>query len=88
MHGYPGMWGMGGYGGPMGFGAQPDHRHGHRPPMHRMGSNGDFANAQGLAHGYPHVQTGGNMTYDPTKAKQGRLGHYGYVEGRGEWSEV
>lgn len=80
------MWGMGGYGGyggPMGYGPQVDHRHG-RPPMSRMGGSGDLAYAQGGPQGYPHAPVG-HMAYDPTKAKQGRLGHYGYVEGRGRW---
>ena len=71
--GFPGMNGMNGMGG-----AQYGH-----PMMGMMGQNPMMA-AGGMA--TPGVQAGegGLKPFDSTQMKRGRMGHYGYLEGRGE----
>jgi hypothetical protein len=75
-------WGMMPHGGMMGGMGQPGMMGGY--PFGAMGQGQQMPGA--MTGGYPVAGGEGSFkTFDPTMMKQGRLGHYGYLEGRGRW---
>lgn len=80
MMGQGGMQGMAGMQGMQGMGGMQG---GYNPYM-MMGQQqqGLMGQQQGMMGGMAG-QDGGLKPYDSSKMKQGRMGHYGYLEGRG-----
>lgn len=91
MYGQGGPWSMGG-GGP-GMGGMPGMGMGiaggmGMNPYQMAQSQGQFGHAQhvGSTAGSPQTDSMGNelKPFDSSQMKRGRMGHYGYLDGRGK----